>query len=452
VTHTTDLATYVHDLRFEDLSADAVNAAKRLTLDTLGVTVPAVHYGPGQVITSYVADLGDRPDATVLGTNVRTSVTNAALANGTMAADMEQDDVHQESNLHAASVFVPAMLAVAEAEDISGETWITALVAAYEVGCRISIAMDNSQQYARGFHPTAVSGIFGATAGVAKLRGLSVEQVESAFGLAGCQAAGLLTWEQETEHFTKSFQSGVPARAAVTAVDLAQRGYIGAPDTLAGKYNIFGAFSQTRNYDRLTENLGMGDFEILRTGYKFYSCCRAMHSTVDVVMELAGEHGFAGADVEHISVWLPTTLAPMVDNNTLITHNLQFIVAAALTDGKVTREQTTVERRADPELIALAARVDLQGSPELEEQFPAHWPSHVQLTLKDGRTFDVQRDDARGSATRPITDADIEEKFLDLTSTVLSPEVARQAVKTVNELESVVSMRQVAEMLTAASS
>jgi 2-methylcitrate dehydratase PrpD len=447
VTHTTELANYVSDLRFEDLSEAAVNAARRLTLDTLGVILPAIHYGPGQVITSYVAELGDRPDAAVLGTNVRTSVPNAALANGTMAADMEQDDVHQESNLHAASVFVPAMLAVAEAEDISGETWITALVAAYEVGCRISIAMDNSQQYNRGFHPTAVSGIFGATAGVAKLRGLSGEQVASAFGLAGCQAAGLLTWEQETEHFTKSFQSGVPARAAVTAVDLAQRGYIGAPDTLDGKYNIFGAFSQSQNYARLTENLGAND-EILRTGYKFYSCCRAMHSTIDVVMELAGEQGFAGADVEHISVQLPTTLAPMVDNNTLITHNLQFIVAAALTDGKVTREQTTVERRADPDLIALAARIDLQGSAELENQFPAHWPSHVQLTLKDGRTFDVQRDDARGSAARPITNADIEAKFLDLTSPVLSPEVGRQVIKTINELEDVGSMRQITELLT----
>jgi 2-methylcitrate dehydratase PrpD len=446
VTQTTQLANYVSDLSYQHLTPEAVRAAKRLTLDTIGVILPAIHYGPGRIITAYVADLGDRPVASVLGTQIRTSVGNAALANGTMAADMEQDDVHQESNLHAASVFVPAMLGVAEEVGSTGQEWMTALVAAYEVGCRISIAMDNSQQYNRGFHPTAVSGIFGATAGVAKLRGLSGDQVASAFGLAGCQAAGLLTWEQETEHYTKSFQSGVPARAAVTAVDLAARGYVGAPDTLDGPYNIFKAFSQSENYARLTSDLG-ADYEILKTGYKFYSCCRAMHSTVDVVMDLAAEHGIAAADVDHIDVQLPTTLAPMVDNNTLITHNLQYIVATALTDGRVTREQTSVERYADAQLRQLASRVDLRGSAELQKLFPAHWPSHVRMRLKDGREFDVLREDARGSVTMPVPDERVEEKFFELTSPVLRPDVARQVVKTVNELENVPSIRGLTDLI-----
>jgi len=146
-------------------------------------------------------------------------------------------------------------------------------VAAYDVGCRLSIAMENGRQYARGFHPTAVSGTFGAAAGAARLLGLDSTEVNSALGLTGCQASGMLTWEMETEHFTKSFQSGVPARNAVVAAELAARGYVGAADTLDGHYNVFDAFSTHRNFERLVTGLG-SSYEIERTGYKFYSCCR----------------------------------------------------------------------------------------------------------------------------------------------------------------------------------
>lgn len=446
MSYTGELAEYVATLRFDALPNTTIRAAKRVTLDLLGVLFPATRYEPGLVMNEYVRDLGGTPQATVVGTDIQTSTVLAALANGTMAADMEQDDVHPEAGTHPSSVYIPAMLAVAEAADLSGQEWITGLVAAYDLGSRLSIALDHERVYARGFHPTAITGTFGATAGAARLLNLDAEAVNSAIGLAGCQAAGMMTWELEQEHFTKSFQSGVPARNAVTAAELAYRGYVGAADTLDGQYNVFDAFSSHRDFTALVADLGVR-FEIERTGFKFYSCCRNIHATLDIVFDLLGEHRFGPDDIEAITVWLPETLAAIVDNRALTTHNLQFIVAAAITDGEVTRVQTSATRRADEKLNELATRITLHGDPELQTRFPQNWPARVALQLRDGRRFEVEREDPRGNPTMPVTDADLEAKFARMATQVISDEAARSIVSCVASLDALPSIRELTSLL-----
>ncbi|MCW2850345.1 MAG: MmgE/PrpD family protein [Nocardioides sp.] len=445
-TYTEQIADYVADTSFDALPESTVTAAKWVTLDLLGVVLPAINYGPGRVMNEYIRDTGGPGVATVVGTDIKTNAANAALANGTMAADMEQDDVHPESNLHASSVFVPAMLGVAEEIDASGRDWINALVVAYDVGCRLSIAMDNGRQYASGFHPTAVSGTFGASAAVARLLGLDADAVNSAIGLTGCQAAGMLTWEMETEHFTKSFQSGVPARNAVVAAQLAARGYSGARNTLDGKYNVFDAFSNHRNFPRLVENLGERH-EIEYTGYKFYSVCRFIHSALDQLLDLSEEQGFGGEDIEKLDVWLPHTQVPIVDKNPLITHNLQYSLAVGITDRVVERAQTAQERFADPALQAIASRITLRGADDLEELYPAHWPSRISLTLTDGRTFESEKHDPRGTSFIPVAQEDIVAKFVGMASQVLPGERVNEIVKLVDELETLDSIRQLTALL-----
>ncbi|GAW47873.1 MULTISPECIES: MmgE/PrpD family protein [unclassified Nocardioides] len=446
MSHTSELADFAAGLRYDDIPESARAMAKRVTLDLVGVVLPAVHYGPGRIMNDYVRTQGAGPRATVIGTDVVTAPSLAALANGTMAADMEQDDVHPQAGTHPSSIFVPALLGVAEDVKATGEQWITSLVVAYEVGSRLSIAMDHARLYSKGFHPTAITGTFGAAGAVATMLGLDSAGVNSAIGLAGCQAAGLMTWEMEQEHFTKSFQSGVPARNAVTAGELAALGYQGALDTLDGKYNAFDAFSTHRDFERLTAGLGES-YEIERTGFKFYSACRNIHATLDVVLELVQEHQFEAEDVESIHVWLPETLAPIVDNNVLTTHNLQFVVAVAIFDGEVGRAQTSAERRIDPDVQALASRITLRADAELQKIFPEHWPTRVHLTLKDGRRFEVEREDPRGNAARPVTDGDIEEKFIRMASQTLPAAEVQSVLACVQKLETLSSMHELTALL-----
>jgi aconitate decarboxylase len=446
MSHTSELADFAAGLRYADLPASARAMAKRVTLDLVGVVLPAVHYGPGRIMNDYVRTQGAQARATVIGTDLVTAPALAALANGTMAADMEQDDVHPQAGTHPSSVYVPALLAVAEDVNATGEQWITSLVVAYELGSRLSIAMDHARLYSRGFHPTAITGTFGAAGAVAAMLGLESDGINSAIGLAGCQAAGLMTWEMEQEHFTKSFQSGVPARNAVTAGELAALGYRGALDTLDGKYNAFDAFSTHRDFERLTAGLGES-YEIERTGFKFYSACRNIHATLDVVLELLAEHDFGADDVEFIHVWLPETLAPIVDNNVLTTHNLQFVVAVAIFDGEVGRAQTSSERRSAPDVQALASRITLRADSELQKIFPEHWPTRVHLKLKDGRSFEVEREDPRGNAGRPVSDGDIEEKFIRMATQTLPATTVQRVIDCVQTLETLPSMRELTALL-----
>lgn len=450
MSYTDDLAAYVAALRYDALPPSVVRAAKRITLDLLGVIFPATKHGPGMAMNGYVRDVGGTPRATVVGTDIRTSTANAALANGTMAGDMELDDVHTEGGTHPSSVYVPALLAVAEDVAASGTEWITALAGAYDVGIRVSMAMDTTRMYSRGFHPTSVCGTFGAAAGAARLLRLDAGAVGNAFGSTGSQASGLLTWEMEPEHYAKSFQSGIAARNAVTAVELAARGYVGAPDTLDGRYNMFDAFTTHRDFPRLTEGLG-SRFEIEHTDYKFYTCCRAIHAALDIVLELAARHTFTACDVAGVTVWLTPSIAPLVDNNVLISHNLQFIVAVGLFDGKVTRAQTTRERRADPAVTDLAGKVLLLQDADLERKFQKIvGPTRVELRLTDGRTFEVEREAPRGGPIVPVGDDVIEDKFVGLATHVISEHRARSIVAMVRALERLPSMRDLTALLAVA--
>jgi 2-methylcitrate dehydratase PrpD len=451
MTHTTILARHAASLQYDTLPPGVVQAAKRATLDLLGVIFPAVQYRPGQVMNAYIARQGGTPDATVIGTSIRTSTAQAALANGTMAAEMELDDVHPESGTHPGSVYVPAMLAVAERIDSSGKDWIAALVGAYDVGCKLAMAMGYARQYSRGFHATGVSGIFGGAAGAARLLGLDAAGMESAFGLAGCQAAGLLIYEMEQEHFTKSFQSGVPARNAVVAAELAADGYIGAPGSLDGHRNVFNAFSTAHEFEKMTADLGTR-YEIEHTGYKFYAACRAIHSPLDVLLELSTEHGFAAGDIDEVNVWLPPDIVPVVDDNVLTTHNLQYIMAAGLVDRSITRIQTGPERRADSTLNALARRVTLRPDTELAGRYPEIGmlgPSRTAVKLQDGRAFEVERDSPKGSNARPVSDREIEDKFLQMATQVIPQRQAEDIVAVVRNLEALSSIRELAALLTA---
>ena len=449
VSYTTQLATYAASLRYEDLPHGVVKAAKRATLDLLGVIFPAVQYAPARLMNDYVRRQGGGPIATVVGTDIRSSTANAALANGTMAAEMEQDDVHPESGTHPGSVFVPAMLAVAEDLGSNGRHWIAGLVAAYDVGCRIATAMEFPRTYKRGFHSTGVAVAFGGAAGAGRLLKLDAAGMESALGLYASQACGLLTYQMERDHFVKSLQSGVPARNAVTSAELAAMGYVGAPGVLDGEYNVFDAFSTHDNFPALVKELGVR-YEIEHTGYKFYSACRAIHTPLDMLLDQMAEHRFGPDDVARMRVWLPAPSIPVVNNNKLTTHNLQFIMAAGLVDREITRVQISNERRADTKLNEIASRVSLLPDSGLEGRHPGAGmlgPARIEVTLRDRRKFEDERPGPRGSNVRPVTDGDIEAKFLQMATQSIPEKQARGIIDCVASLEHLTDMRELSCLL-----
>src|SRR5437660_496383 len=182
-------------------------------------------------------------------------IGKAALANGTMAYACDVEPHHPEGILHPVAVMVPTALAVGELVGAGGADFLAAVALGLEVEYRVSVALGPAEQYALGFHPSAVCGAFGAAAAAAFLVKLDAEAVERAFGLAACQASGLMAWESDPTENARPFQMGMAARNGVTAARLAASGFGGPAAVFDHGHTVFRAFSRNPAPERLTAGL-----------------------------------------------------------------------------------------------------------------------------------------------------------------------------------------------------
>lgn len=415
------LATYAGGLRYEDLPAAVVARTKDLVLDTLGTLLGGSRYPAGRLVTEYTEGLGESGPCTVAGSALRVSPVAAAFANATMSHCLEQDDNYNPANAHIANVVLPAALSIGEARRASGQELIAALVAAYDVEGRVGIALDPVRLYARSFHPSSIGGNFGAAAAAGRMLRLEPDQMVDAFGLAGCQASGLLAWVTESSQLSKAFQIGVASRNGVTAAQLAEIGFPGPPHILEGKHNLFRAFSGIPDgrIPVLTDGLGER-FELMRTSLKKYAACRQIHAPLDGLFAIMGRHRVRADDIAAIETAVATSMAGIIDNNELPSHNAQYVLAVAAYDGKVGVDQLDGRRLGDPRIAALSRRVRVFGSDELEKRFPEQWSGVTTVKTNDGREFTETVYYPTGDPENAMSAADLRAKFRTLSAGVVS--------------------------------
>lgn len=302
---TTTLAAFVADTDGKSIPSKARQRALDLTSDLVGSIVRAA--GEAESTPSVLAMLrrlgmDGAGDCTVFGMNRRYGGAAAALLNGTLGHSLDFDDTHADSSLHPSAPVVPAALAAAELCDASGEELLAAIVIGFEVACRIGMALDPTAHYARGFHPTATAGTFGAAAAAGRLFGLDRERMISAFGVAASQASGSLQF-LENGAWNKRYQVGEAAMKGLMAASLAAENFIGAAEALDGRHGFLKGYSDGANPARATAGLGEV-WETMRIGVKPYPACRYTHAAVDGILELRRRHGLLPGNVARISVGL----------------------------------------------------------------------------------------------------------------------------------------------------
>lgn len=415
------LATYASALRYEDLPASVVARVKDLVLDTLGTLLGGSRYAAGRLVTRYTEGLGESGPCTVAGSSLRVSPVAAAFANATMSHCLEQDDNYNPANAHVANVVLPAALSIGEARHASGRELIAALVAAYDVEGRVGIALDPVRLYARSFHPSSIDGNFGAAAAAGRMLRLEPAPMVQAFGLAGCQASGLLAWVTEASQLSKAFQIGIASRNGVTAAQLAQLGFTGPPHILEGKHNLFRAFSGLEDDQAAVLVGGLGElFELMRTSLKKYAACRQIHAPLDGLFAIMRRQGVAADDIAEVETSVAMSMADIIDNNELPSHNAQYVLAVAAYDGRVGVDQLDGRRLDDPRIAALSRRVRVRGSDELEKRFPEQWSGITTVRTKDGREFTETVYYPTGDPENALSPADLKTKFRTLSRGVVS--------------------------------
>ena len=302
---TTTLARFAIETETRSLPPQVPARALALASDLVGSIVRAA--GESESTPSVLAMLramgmdGDGP-CTVFGLNRRYGAAAAALLNGTLGHSLDFDDTHSDSSLHPSAPVVPAAFAAAELVDASGADLLAAIVVGFEVACRIGMALDPTAHYARGFHPTATAGNFGAAAAAGRLFGLDAKGMESAFGVAASQASGSLQF-LENGAWNKRYQVGEAAMKGLMAASLAAQGFHGASQALEGRNGFLKGYTDGADFSRAVAGLGEV-WETLRIGVKPYPACRYAHAAIDGILALRARHGLGADEVTRVSVGL----------------------------------------------------------------------------------------------------------------------------------------------------
>jgi 2-methylcitrate dehydratase PrpD len=401
---TQSLAHHIVATRWEDIPLPARHQAKRSLMNFFAVALAGCRTGPVEIALRSLAEFSGGRQATVIGRGERIDALGAAFLNAAGANVHDFCDTHLRTVIHPTAPVAPALLALAELQNVSGPDLLLALIIGNEVQARIGLAISPSH-YNRGWHITSTCGVFGAAAGSGKLLALDERQMVWGIGNAATQSAGLCECLGTP---AKSLSVGNAARNGLWSAMLAQKGFDGPPEPLAGVQGFYNALAETPDLSAITEGWGE-NWEIMATSYKPYPCGFVIHPVLDCVLDWRRDH--PAADVSRVVVRGNPLLGARTDRPDVSTGresqvSVQHAVAAALVTGKAGLDQFTDACVRDPEVMALRGKVEV-----LRDEAFSTIAVDVEITTADGKTHTLSQPAARGSDVNPMSDSDIEEKL-----------------------------------------
>ncbi len=441
---TSRLAEFISGFSATALPGPVLDYTRLLVFDGIGALVAATHPAvtASRGIGDYAVASGGSGRSTLIGRGTTTDAATAALANGTLGYAADFEPHHPEGILHPIAVMVPTALAVSEAEGRAGADLLTAVALGCEVTYRVSMAMNPRALYARGFHPSAIAGSFGAAAAAAFLMRLDVEQTVRAIGLAALQTSGLMAWQDDPREDARPFQMGLAARNGVLAATLARSGF-GAPDRIFdGGHVVLNAYSDFASPAPLVERLGQRWDGVTELAIKPYPCVSFLHPALDALEALLTGHRLGPADIDLIEMRFADAGAHCVDDNPLKGHSAHYILPVRAARGRLSYLDLFQDRReTDPEVARLAANTSVvRDTGEFDRRFPEFYIGEVTLTLRDGRRVSERRDVARGYPEAPLSREDVDAKFHEIVGEVADESrrlALAEAARTLYEAESV---------------
>lgn len=437
---TSSLAKFIVETQFSDLDQGAVHAGKRGVLDWLGCAIAGSAHPTLSKLIDTLVDLGGAQNATVICRGLKLGTIEAALVNGQMGHVLDYDDTHMGGVvLHNSSPTLPAMLALAERQVVTGPDLLTAYALAFEAGVRTGQSAPGHRK--GGWHLTGTLGTFSAAAATGRLLGLTPEQMTWALGIAGTQAAGM---QQNRGSSCKSFHAGRAASNGLLAAMLAQRGFDSSGEIIEGKRGFARIYSDTARPDAVLEGIGTR-WEISRNGHKPYACGVLLHAAIDAVIKASRESGIEPSEVDTIKLRVhpdAVLITGLVDPKTGLQSkfSISHTAAVAYIDRAAGIAQYSDKRALAPDVAVLRQKISASD----DETFGK---DQAWATVKSGdRSFDARIDHATGTVDNPISDADLEAKFMDNAVPTVGTERARAIREQVWKIDRLGDVRKLIEL------
>ena len=425
------LADAAASWRDRPMSAALEWDTRRALLDWFAATLPGCVEGPSVALAKALSAGRGQGNAVCYVDGERGDVRHAAFLNGTASHTTEFDDIFRDGGYHPGSPTISAALAVAQQQGSSLEQFQRAVIAGYEVGCRIALALQPSHY--RNWHITSTVGTIGAAVSTAMLHACGREHIAHAIAIATSFAGG----HQENlqgKGETKALHCGHAAEAGVLAGRAAAAGVTGSLDSLHAANGYAAATSDsTGRWDLALEGLGEWT-PISRMTVKNHGCCGHIFPALDGLSALQAEHGFETADIERIAVQAYRATVSMCNRMDVETardarFSLQYCVSALLHTGRLRLAAFSPDTLSRSDIRAFMPSVSVSEDPKIAAAYPGKRMARIAVTLKDGRVLERFQRTRKGDPDNPLTDAELFDKFNELAAEALTPERA-QALKT----------------------
>jgi len=428
------LAEFAVKTHSRDIPPEIYDHAKVAFMDWLGVTYGGMDDPLVEKVAAYAAEMGGHPQATVLGRNLKTSVDQAALINGTASHVLDYDDTLVSFFGHPSVTLYPSLLALSEWRGKSGRDLLCAYLVGLQVGGTIGVSA-GLDHYMAGWHATSTIGHLASAAGCAKLLDLDETQFVYALGIAATQSSGL---KRVFGTMCKPFHAGRASQAGLMAALLAEKGFSGPADILEGPQGFFELFKGGVNEDVLSL-LGLG-WDVVNISQKYHASCHATHSPLEAALSVINTENIALEDIAGITVSsskmaMDAAGQKSPENGLQGKFSIPFCVANALVTGETGTRAFIDENIHNPGIRALMKKITVSLDPG-----KVGLEAHVDIETTDGRTHWGFSDILQQIPTLAVKQDRVAKKFLDLCGGALTPEKAEKIRQKIENLENILNM------------
>ena len=432
------LSEYMAQAMNNKLTPEVSLQAKFHLLDTYAAIISGSELAAGLSGINYIKRYASPGKCTVMGSKLKASPIDAALANGMMGHADETDDSHNKSRSHPGCSVVPSATACAEQFNISGEHLLRAVTLGYDIGTRVVMAMGGPEfSYTSHKSSHSIAGIFGSAAAAGCVAKLNEQQMRWLLDYTAQQSSGIYAWGRDTDHIEKAFVfGGMPAKNGVTSALVVETGWNGINDIFSGADNFFLAYAPNANKNLLIDQLGQR-FEITQTDIKKWTVGSPIQGPLDALELIRTKKDFQVSDVEKVNVFLEPATARVVNNREIPDICLQHMVAIMLLDKTASfKAAHDVERMKHPAVLAQRAKVELIPDENLKQFMPVR-VAIVEVHLKDGSVLTERVDAVRGTPRNPMNEKEVIAKASDLMAPILGLKQSNTLINTVLNIESV---------------
>ncbi len=447
------LAEKYSNLSYEKIPHNALQKAKECIIDYLGCTYAGFSFDSSKIVRDFALETYARGRCTVIGSKEKLVPAGACLINSATGHGPELDDTSTEGGGHVGVIVVPVALAMAENLGLGGKDVLRAIVIGYDMHIKVGKSANPEALFARGFHPTALCGMFGAAMTAACLTGLSVDETANALGIVGSFVAGNLECYSDGS-LTKRLQPGIASSSGISAALLAGKGFAGPKTIFEGPRGFFHAYCENPKPEEL---IGIGDFKIENISFKPHACCRFNQAPIDAVLEICSKNKIDFKKIKSVVIELSKTPYDIVGQPAEIKFNPKnvvdaqfsapYSVAIACIEGKASLEEydeTSVQRGDVHEFMK---RIKVKHAPDLDKLYPAR-AARATLTMEDGRHFAQEVRYAKGDPQNPLSWEEILRKFeMIVPSVMVSSHRKRQIIDIIEKFEEIKNVKELTALL-----